>query len=322
MSEVDKALETPVSSELETAEELVSIAPAEAVDEVEKVFAEAKAEKEASLLPNDIKDEPKAEKELSPIEKEAIAMGWRAADKFDTSTEGKRFISAEEFVERGQLFKKIDHQKTELQQLKNVVKDMSEHYKQTEELAYNRAMTTILAARNKAVEEGDIENFKLLDNQMFDLNRQAVQSLQERTPNPQAQTSVEAKPISPDAQTFYDRNKHWFNNDTMENKQMVTFALAADEFMAIRRPDLSEKDRISLVEADVRRAFTHRFENTNRDAPPTVATKTSDTSGARGTTLISKLSHRQRALAKEMIEHNLYNSIEEYAKDLASRGVI
>ena len=335
MSDLEQKSNTTISSDLEHFQPVLPEG-----DDLVKFFQEAKTEKEEAVKAavNEPKTEvipveteaaakletteavvaTEPESKLTDIEKQAMEMGWRPADKFDTSSEGKRFISAEEFVERGQLFKKIDHQKAELQQLKNVVKDMTEHYKKTEELAYNRAMTDLINARNQAVAEGDVENFAKLDKQMLDVQRQAIQAQQ----IPTVQVEQQAPPVSEMANQFFSRNQHWFNNDTLENKQMVNFALAADEFMAIRRPELPEKERLALVEADIRRAFPHRFENANRAAPAVVATTRPETGTKKDSSLVDRLSHRQRALAKAMVEGNLYTSEEEYAKDLETRGAL
>ncbi len=314
MSEIDKESEQPV------VENVVTNELPDSGEDLVKFFKDAKDAKDTAVTTEVVAEKvEEPAKELSDIEKQAVEMGWRPAAKFDTSTEGKRFIGAEEFVERGQLFKKIDHQKSELHELKNVLKDMSDHYKKTEELAYNRALNDLLTARDRAVEEGNIEDFKRIDSQVAEVSKQA-QELQKLPAI--AAPQAEPEPLSREAESFYTRNQHWFNNNSLENSRMVNFAASADKIMMQSRPDLSEKQRIELIEADIQLAFPHRFENANRSAPPTVAMASAESRSTKGSDLVGKLSHRQQALAKAMIAQGLYTSAEEYAKDLDARGAL
>src|SRR5438132_1680053 len=62
------------------------------------------------------------------LEERAIEQGWRPKDEWDGDE--SEFRSAREFIDRGELLRKISSQGDELRKLKEVAGALSEHNKQ------------------------------------------------------------------------------------------------------------------------------------------------------------------------------------------------
>src|SRR6266702_2198796 len=79
------------------------------------------------------------------LEERAIEQGWRPKDEWDGDE--SEFRSAREFIDRGELLRKISSQGDELRKLKEVAGALSEHNKQVYVAGYKKAITDLRAAK-------------------------------------------------------------------------------------------------------------------------------------------------------------------------------
>lgn len=260
---------------------------------------------------------PKEEiKDPTPIEKEAMEMGWKPPGQFDSSKEGKRALSAEEYVDRRSLYKRIDSYRDTAEKAKEAVVKLGEHLKKTEEAAYRRALETLNAQRADAFNKQDAERFNEIEAKM----NATQQEFQERINIVQPE-SVAYKPTQEEA-AFITRNEGWFNSKP-ENADIVDSAKRLDQYWTLKRPELSNSERLVLVEGDIKREFPERFEKkpTRRDEPPAVATNTEKAS-PKGDKSAYRLSDRQKSFARQMIDMGVFKNESEYAAQLDLQGVL
>ena len=104
---------------------------------------------------------PDTTPQVSEIEQRALDMGWRPREEFQGSDDD--FIDAKEFVRRKPLFDKIEHSSKEIKELRKAFNALTEHYTKVKETEYNRALSSLKAARREAMTNGDGERFDVLD---------------------------------------------------------------------------------------------------------------------------------------------------------------
>jgi hypothetical protein len=109
--------------------------------------------------------------ETNSVEQQAIELGWQPKEQFeaDPKNEGKRWRTAEDFMDRQPLFEKIDSQGRELKELKRALQSLADQNKKVEELAYKRAIEDLKAQKVKALEEDDHAKVVEIDEQIADL---------------------------------------------------------------------------------------------------------------------------------------------------------
>ena len=263
--------------------------------EIAKVFREAKEELH-----------PKVE-EFTEEEKTAMESGWtRDKEAFEKKT-GKTWKTAKEYNHDGSYYKKIDSQNQEIKELKAAMKKQADHLKQAEAKAFEKAMAVLNSQKLEAVQAGNINKYKDIEQQIQE-KQQEYQTVEEVPP----QEAVE----------FAEKNKEWFNREP-ENEALVAEAVKAENYWLNKKPELSMKERMELVEGDVKRAFPERFAVTKsrRDEPSAVALKT-ERSSAKRSTLADRMNDQQKALARAFVKDGLYKSHEEYAQDLEKQGTL
>ena len=203
---------------------------------------------------------------LSEAEIEAVSKGWKPQEDFDV--EEKDYVSADEFLRRGELFDKIrdlKHQgRRDTRRLEDQVKDLTDLVRDSRVQGYEQALTDLEAKRKDAVEVGDVDAFNSIDSQ-YNKVREAI-AKHEAAPQAVAQD------IDPAAIEFQDRNKDWFNNNTHENTSMVNQAINIDQHLAQAKPYLSEVQRLEVVEKEMKDLYPHRFANPKKAKPAAVET--------------------------------------------------
>jgi len=97
--------------------------------------------------------------EATDIEQRARSQGWSSEEEFkaDPKNEGKKWRSADEFLERGELFDTIKSLKHELTGIKRDFNNLATHHQKVAKTEYERALATLREQRANAAKEGDTE---------------------------------------------------------------------------------------------------------------------------------------------------------------------
>lgn len=194
--------------------------------------------------------------ETPAIEQRALEMGWRPKEEFDGSEDD--FIDAKEFVRRKPLFDKIEHTTRELKSVKKALESFKTHYSKVEEVAVQKAIVQLKAARKEALSEGDGDRFDAIDDQLQSAQQQLRQI--EAVKN---QPVIEDSAPHPDFVNFQQRNG-WYQNDN----EMTQFA---DKLgMGLAATGMAPQEVLKEIEQQVRSRFPNKFRNTRKEEAPDV----------------------------------------------------
>lgn len=139
--------------------------------------------------------------EVNPVEAQAIELGWQPKEVFeaDPKNEGKRWRSAEDFMDRKPLFDKIEAQSRELKEVKRALQHLGQQSSKIEEMAYKKAMEELKAEKVRALEEDNHEKVVEIDESILELKNQRP------VPQPNA-------PVNPEFEKWVNDNK-WYAQD-------------------------------------------------------------------------------------------------------------
>jgi len=111
--------------------------------------------------------------EVNHAEEEAMAMGWQPEEDFkaDPKNEGKKWRSAEEFLDRKPLFDKIDDLSRRLKNNEKALQSLSAQSLRAEKIGYDKALQDLKVAKKEALEEGNADRVIEIDEKIVDLKQ-------------------------------------------------------------------------------------------------------------------------------------------------------
>ena len=232
--------------------------------------------------------------EYSEIELQALDHGWKPKDQFDESS-GKKWRTAEDFMDRKSLFDKIDDQHRQIRDLRRGMDSFAEHNRKIEVLAYEKALKDLKAQRKEAIAEGDMLRAEEINDKMDEIRSTAVQAIQS-TPPPQPPAEFNA----------WLAANPWYQNDPDlrayadgVGNQLVASGVKGQELLA-------------EVARKAREFAPHKFRNPNKNnAVP------AETGGRKSTKEVSNtLSADEERIMNNMIRAGAPITREEYIKQL------
>lgn len=236
------------------------------------------------------------EPQLTAVEQKAAEQGWVPQDEWDGDPEQWR--PAKEFLDRGELFKKIEDQNRTIKEFKRALDDLKGHHARTRETEYARALVALKEQKIAALEEGDAATVIKLDDQI-DLVKDEQSKLKQAAVEPQEQ-------INPEFTNWVDKNK-WYET----SQPMRAYADALGRDLAYK--GMSPAEVLKEVERQVRDEFPQKFRNSNRDKPGAVEGSTNK-GGREGNTSIS-LSDEERRVMQRFVRTGVMTE-KEYMDEL------
>lgn len=237
--------------------------------------------------------------EPSAVELRAMEAGWVPEDEWDGDK--SQWRPAKEFLDRGELFKKIDDQNRTVKELKRALDDMKRHHTTVRETEYARALSSLKDQKRAALEDGDAAKVVQLDDQI-DLVRDEQTKLKQTEPS----SSQEEAP-APEFVSWVDRNK-WYES----SQPMRAYADALGRDLAYK--GMPPGDVLKEVERLVKQEFPTKFKNPNRDKPGSVE-GSSTKGGKTGGSFV--LSDDERRVMQRFVRSGVMTE-EQYVKDLKS----
>lgn len=220
------------------------------------------------------------ETEVDPFEDRARRMGWRPLAEY--SGDKSRWVSAEEFVKRGETelpilrerYRRLDDRlaNTEKQleesnrrqsETVKVLQEVREMSKGAEERAYAKAMAELGERERKAVAEAQVEE--------YDRIQRERRTIEETRPKPVVVEPTVVEQPRPTTNPVIDAwvaDNPWFNSDPILN----SMAIALDGVLQRESAHLGVSDRLAEVKKQVMSRFPEKFGNPRRAAPATVTT--------------------------------------------------
>lgn len=260
------------------------------------------------MEPNTTPESP----EVTPpsIEDQAREMGWKPAEEYQGDP--TKWVNAEIFVARAPLFEKIELEsrgrkvlQKEVVELKQALKDFSEHHKRVAENEYKKALADLKRAKRSALEEGDALLAEDIQERMDNLEEPKV-------PEVKGNSTVDVE-----AQAKLDE---WLAENTWytSNKKMAAVADGIGRLAA--QEGKSAEEVMKAMSKEIRELFPEAFRNKNKDSAPALGGSSTTSTGGRGASY--NPSEMQKKIARRMVEQlpSVYKKEEDYYKELRDLG--
>lgn len=245
-----------------------------------------------------------AEKQLSPIEQKAVEQGW--VPKEDFEGDEQEFIDAPEFVRRGELFAKIEHQSKEVKQLKQALDALKKFNGTIQEQAYNKALKQLQEAKKAARVDGDHEQAYALEEKIEEIKEEKAEfeAKLDQVPSP----NVQSDPVFDSWQT----NNNWYGKD----KAMTAFAdqVGREIRSEVLAGSLTKEEAFQEIAKQVKQEFKHKFTNPKASRPSAV--EAPSRGGRSGFSSGSfQLSDDERSIMRKIVSTGVMTE-QEYVKQL------
>jgi len=238
--------------------------------------------------------------ELNETEAKAHELGWRPEEEFkaDPKNEGKKWRTADEFLDRTSFYEKIDTQNRRIKALEQGTQALLEHNRKIEQSAYERAKAELMKERKLALEEEDFVKAEELRDKLDDLKAKPP-------------TTPEPAKVAPEFSAWVDRNS-WYERDP----DMRAYADGVgQQLWANGLKDANEA--LPLIEKKVREVFKDKFKNPNRESAPRL-----QSGGAPAKKDSFTLSKEEEAIVDRMMSAGIKMSRDDYIKQIkAAKGV-
>jgi hypothetical protein len=242
------------------------------------------------------------EVQLSPVEQRAMDEGWVPQDQWSGNPDDWR--PAKEFLDRGELFKKIEEQKRELKNMRLAINDLSKHHSEVKQIAYKEALATLRAQKKEALETGDADAVIEIDDKIAETR--------------EAQRAAEAAPKVQEPAQPNEVFVRWQARNAWYGTERVMKAAADEVARGLVEEGITDPATIlAEVDKQIRKEFPHKFENPRRAAAPAVE-GTGSKPGVR-----PKADEPQMSEVEKKIMHRIINatgmSKEKYLEEYRAR---
>jgi hypothetical protein len=242
--------------------------------------------------------ESSSEPSLSPEEQRAMEHGWRPKEEF--AGDKSKWVSADEFLRRGELFEKIDTMGRDLRDTKKALKMLQAHHEQLRETEYKQVIQSLKDEKKRAYEEGDHDKLVEIDDQLLNI----------RADSRAEKEAAQQQAAQPDPRFVQWVNKNsWYTQD----QELRGFGDEVGVAYAKTHPEMSPDEVLQYVEGRVRKAFPEKFTNPNRNKPSSVSTGTTPASQRKGEEYV--LSDDERRVMQTFIRQGILTK-EQYIADL------
>lgn len=193
--------------------------------------------------------------DVDVYESQAREQGWRPKDEYEGDP--NKWRPAKEFVERGELFGKIDHMGKELKETRKALKMLQEHHSKVKETEYTNALRELKALQKRHLEEGNSDGYLETTELLTDLK--AEQKARE--------VVTQNTPAQPDPRFLsWTQENKWYQT----NAEMREYADTVGMGYANRNPGIDPEDVLQFVTKEVKARFKDSFVNPNRSKPSSV----------------------------------------------------
>jgi hypothetical protein len=199
--------------------------------------------------------EQQVETKVDPYEDQAREQGWRPKEEFEGDPE--KWKPAKEFVDRGELFQKIDGLGKELKETRKALKMLQEHHTKVKETEYKRAVDELKALQKRHLEEGNSDGYLEASELLTDLK--AEQKAREAV--------AQVQPAQQDTRfTSWVSANAWYEKDP----ELREYADVVGMGYANKNPGLDPEEVLKYVTVQVKSRFKEKFQNPNRTRPSAV----------------------------------------------------
>jgi hypothetical protein len=251
--------------------------------------------------------EPHKEPEYSEIEKQAMAQGWVPEDQF---TGHGKWRTAENFLDRGELFAKIDEQNRRLKAGEQTTQALKAHLEKVRKTEYARALADLRAEKKAALIEGDADAVINAE--------EKIDSLKEEQRQEEQREAIVARDNAPAQEPpeviAWKARNSWYTTD----QAMKIYADQVGHELVLKGM-MSPEAVLAEVERRTRKEFADRFVNPNRAKAGAV--EGGGSKGGHTTKDSIQLTDEETRVMNRFVKAGVLTK-EEYMADIkASRGV-
>lgn len=232
--------------------------------------------------------------QYTETEQRAMEQGWVPKDQW--TGEGK-WRDAESFLDRGELFGKIDAQNREIKSTRQALQALQQHYAKMSEVEYKRALDTLKKEKKEALLENDADAVLEADEKIA-----ALREVKQQAPAVQQ----EPEQLHPEFVNWVNRNPWYSSNAAM--------AGAADRIgNMLRAQGMAPSEILREVEKEIKKEFAHKFTNPNREKAPSVEGGGTQSGGTRNDRI--QLSEVEEQVMKKLVGSGVLTK-EQYIADI------
>lgn len=238
--------------------------------------------------------------EVNESETQARAQGWVPKDEW--TGQGK-WRDAEAFLDRGELFSKIDAQRREVRELRKTQEAFNAHLDTVRKAEFKRALEIIRKEKKDALVEGDPDAVIAADEKMLALQEEA----RHHAAQPAVNTQVD--PDAPAQFAAWQAKNTWYSES---NRAMKAFADV--EGIKLAQSGMSASEVLKEIESQVRKEFPEKFTNPNRTRASAV-----EAGASKGVSSKENyaLSDDERNVMNRLVKSGIMTK-EDYIRDLKS----
>ena len=185
-----------------------------------------------------------------------MQFGWKPKEEF--GGEDGEWKPAKAFLEYGEMVGKI-------RELEKTIDALVKHNASVEETTRERVIEELKQKQRDAVEIGDIDSVHQITDKIAEIKTKPANI-------PSGDT------MPPEVREFMERNGNWYNSTTADNAAMSAFAIKRDNELLLSHPNTTMRERLLMVENDVKKTFAHKFSNPAQERPQVVTAPSQEAS--------------------------------------------
>lgn len=185
---------------------------------------------------------PVAEPEYSEIEREAIEMGWNPE-----GVDGKKNLTAEEFIDRKPLYDEIRQLRKGYKEMKAGVEALADHNKRIEERTREQVIAELKMAKREALENEDYD---------------AVLDIDDRIAETRAEPIDTTPKVNHAFENWVEKNP-WYNQDP----ELREYADMLGDGYFRKNPNKDLEAVYAYVAAETKKRYPEKFGHGDRRSP-------------------------------------------------------
>lgn len=250
--------------------------------------------------------------EETASEKSARVQGWVTYDEWvDRGGDPEQWKPAEKFVKDGEEITGIIKERNaklerDVQDLKKSLQDMKQMLSKREQKGYEKALQDIKRKQEKAVEDGDTEQFREAEKEREEIQKEIQGMQSSEQGQPQDPT------YDPVFQQWVAENK-WYQTGSQE---MVQYAeISAAPYVRTKHPNLTGKPFLDKVTEEVKARFPDEFKNPNRDKAAAVEGDRKNAGGGKKKKAYGDLPADAKEACDRFVKQGTFKNRDEYVKE-------
>ena len=227
--------------------------------------------------------------QLTEVELKASESGWKPEADYDGE---KKWIGAEEFLERQELYDGIHKSNRKVKKLEKVLETLVSHNKQIKEVALKEALEALKQEKIEAAKENDVHKVVVLDEKISEIKEQ------------RANTKASAQSTNEIMDEFKEGNT-WFDSTHKDyDEDMHAYANGLGHKLETEHDDWAPDKILEEVAKRTKAVFEFKLKNQNRKAAPKVSAKSGgeDKTPSNKTVTFDELSPEGKQMYKVLVK--------------------